>query len=125
MLAGLAIASLLAHLFVTALYAPAMAFAGALGVGDGVHRVLVCTPDGIKSVTIGIDGQPTQFPAPDTAPDYCPICMGLAGYSIIEPPVLSVGALPLGVSAAHAVNWVFLLPPNGNEPTPVSRGPPV
>lgn len=126
MVAGLAIAGLVAQLLATAVYAPAMAFAKPTAGSAAAERVRVCTPDGFKTVTLG---EPRRQPGEDGPAEphtmFCLICMGLAGCVAIATPAEQPVAAPIQPSAA-ATPWPDRqLPLNGIRPSPLSRGPPL
>jgi hypothetical protein len=119
----LVIAGLFAQLFVTGLYAPAMALRSAVATVDGARTILICTGTGFKAVTLDDRGRPTK-PAPDAdQTTYCPICFGLAGCHVIEPgPVAIAQTDPPAPPRLSAI--AFQWPPNGPPARPTSRGPP-
>jgi|GEM_PF-6450790 len=81
-MARLMTAALLLQLFMTGLYAPGMAVRAAAGIEKGSvvsggQTRLICSSQGLVSVSFDAAGNPLPPPS-DDAIAFCPICFGLA-----------------------------------------------
>ena len=120
--AGPAVAALVLQLFVTALFAPAMAFA-ATGIGAPA-AVTICTPGGIANVGPDLATDHERSPSRgDGLTTLCPICLGLAGHAFAIVHAECITAAPAS-SRAVASPRGYHAPDDRRPLRPVSRGPP-
>lgn len=84
--------------------------------GAGGHAIEICTPDGLRSLVLGEDGQPDQPPAPGESARHgvCPLCLGAAAPGAEGP------ALP-----AARIHYLLTVPPRvAGLPSAPARAPP-
>jgi Protein of unknown function (DUF2946) len=122
-LAYLATVGFVLQLFLTGLYAPAMAFAAPGAAPEDARTVLICTGTGFKKVALDATGRPVTPASHRDKTAFCPICFGLAGgvvitthLTVVEPSHIDIPLFLSGIA--------FTWPANGPPSRPTSRGPP-
>ncbi len=96
-----AFVALVLEIFFGAIHAAALA-ATALGTPAGSNSFIgqICTPDGLKTITLGGEGQgsPNKSGSRGAASDYCPVCHASATSPL---------ALPSGVAVLPPLSLVM------------------
>ncbi|MBX9752627.1 MAG: DUF2946 family protein [Roseococcus sp.] len=86
-----------------------------MGAAEGM-LVEICSTEGMRTIRLDANGEPAPEHAPEAGGGFCPLCHGLPGITLPEPPTLATRAW-LGT----AITWQA---PGGHRLRPPARAPP-
>lgn len=119
----LALLAMVTHVLLSAFHGPLQASARTDSLAELLRSVVLCTPQGVRTVTLDDQGQPVPGQDQPSPLKPCPICQALASHVLAAP---SLPAVPVHRPIVAAFEWA----PVANAPLaehlllPRSRGPP-
>ncbi|UPY35214.1 DUF2946 family protein [Sediminicoccus sp. KRV36] len=93
-----------------------------MGAGEGMI-IEICSTDGMRSIRLDAQGDPAPEHTPGGEGGFCPICHGLPGILLPEPPRLA-GPAWLGEALAWHAPGTRYLRPAAHAPPYSTRAPP-
>ena len=94
-----------------------------MSAGDGM-LVEICSTDGMRTIRLDSQGEPASDHSPESEGGFCPICHGLPGITLPEPPRLAMPAW-LGATIIWQVAGTDRLGPPARAPPYTTRAPPI
>lgn len=94
-----------------------------MGGAEGM-LVEICSTEGMRTIRLDANGEPIADHAPEAEGGFCPICHGLPGLDLPEPPRLATPAW-FGTSVVWAMAPTSQLRPPARAPPYATRAPPV
>ncbi len=94
-----------------------------MAAGEGMV-VEICSTEGMRSIRLDANGDPIADHAPGAEGGFCPVCHGLPGITLPEPPRLASPAW-LGATIIWQETGEYWLRPPARAPPYATRAPPV
>lgn len=94
-----------------------------IAAGEGM-LVEICSAEGIRTIRLGVQGEPVSEPDGEMAGGFCPICHGLPVVMLPEPPGVATRAWLDGIASWRGFG-TDAPPSSARAPPYTTRAPPV
>ncbi len=94
-----------------------------MGAGEGM-LVEICSTDGMRTIRLDSQGEPANDHAPEAEGGFCPLCHGLPGVTLPEPPSVFTTAW-LDASGIWQITGTEHVRPPARAPPYATRAPPI